>query len=165
MYPHTKSPGPSQSPLLFFPAWRMWGKKSNGGNATTGTGPSFPPRTMRRSQQVASWPDTCRGDQQVLSSLKTCQFFPRDWCWHWFLKLDQCLALEVPGVAQLVTLCQQLYYIFPQWFHHQACSRLNVISILAISGRKIQTRDIENPGKALGRGRQVWDPTLAYLAC
>jgi len=73
--------------------------------------------------------------------------------------------LEVSGVAQLVILCQQLYYLFPQQFHHQACSRLDAISILAISGRKIQTRTSGNPDQSLGRGREVWEPTLAYLAC
>lgn len=91
--------------------------------------------------------------------------FPQRLTLTQFLQLDWCLALEVSDVAQLVSLCQWLYYLFPQQFHRQALSRLDVISILAVGGRKIQTRTLENPGKALGRHKQVWNPTLAYLAC
>ena len=72
--------------------------------------------------------------------------------------------MEVSGVAQLVPLCQQLCSLCPQRSYHEALSRLDVIPILAISGSKIQTRALEYPGKALGRGRQVWDPTLTHLA-
>lgn len=103
---------------------------------------------------------TERRNLQLDSFLRGCPFFKEMMLSHTFLTLDWCLALEVFGTAQLVPFLQQVSCLLPQQFHHQALSRLDIISLVSMSGRKIQS-----PKKSPGKRQIDFESHFGMLTC